>query len=37
MFFSEMFLLPLLVALGVVFYCLVAANYYFDTNYTTHA
>ena len=32
---SEMFLLPFLVALGVFFYCLVAVNYYFDSNYTT--
>ena len=32
---SEMFLLPFLVALGVFFYCLVAVNFYFDSNYTT--
>ena len=36
MFSSEMIFLPILVVLGVVFYCLVAANYYFDSNYTTH-
>ena len=34
-FASEMLLLPILVALGVVFYCLVAASYYFDTKYIT--
>ena len=36
MFASEMLLLPFLVALGVVFYCLAAIIYYFDTDYTTH-
>ena len=35
-FFSEMFFLPFLVALGVIFYCLAAVNYYFDSNYTTY-
>ena len=35
MFASEMLLLPFLVALGVVFYCFVAASYYFDSNYIT--
>ena len=34
--FSEMFFLPFLVALMVVFYCLAAINYYFDSNYTTY-
>ena len=33
---SEMLILPFLVALGVIFYCLAAANYYFDSNYTTY-
>ena len=33
---SEMLILPFLVALGVIFYCLAATNYYFDSNYTTH-
>ena len=31
-----MFFLPFLVALMVVFYCLAAINYYFDSNYTTY-
>ena len=31
-----MFFLPLMVALGVVFYCLAAINYYFDSNFTAH-
>ena len=33
---SEMFFLPFMVALGVVFYCLAAAYFYFDSNFTTH-
>ena len=33
---SEMFFLPFVVALGVVFYCLAAIIYYFDSDYTTH-
>ena len=36
MFSSEMFFLPFMVALGVVFYSLVAIIYYFDSDYTTH-
>ena len=32
---SEMILLPLLLLLGVVCYCLVAVYYYFDSKYTT--
>ena len=31
-----MFVLPFLVALGVVFYSLAAINYYFDSNFTAH-
>ena len=34
-FFSEMFFLPFMVALAMVFYSLAAVNYYFDSNYTT--
>ena len=33
---SEMILLPLLLLLGVICYCLVAVYFYFDSNYTTH-
>ena len=33
---SEMFILPFLVALGVVSYCIVATYYYLDSNFTTH-
>ena len=36
MFSSEMFFLPFMVAVGVIFYCLVATLYYFDSDYTTH-
>ena len=36
MFSSEMFFLPFMVAVGVIFYCLVATIYYFDSDYTTH-
>ena len=32
---SEMFFLPFMVALGVVFYSLAAINFYFDSNFTT--
>ena len=35
-FSLEMFFLPFMVALGVVFYCLAAVYFYFDYNFTTH-
>ena len=33
--FSEMFFLPFMVAMAMIFYSLAAVNYYFDSNYTT--